>query len=402
MNVTLAPGPRSGELRIPASKSQAHRLLICAALAPSPSVLRLDGLSNDLSATIACLRALGARIETEEGRVRIFPARPDSGPERALFCGESGSTLRFLLPVAGALGVRAVFRREGRLPERPLFPLDRELSRHGMSLREDGPSLFCEGRLRPGQYALPGNVSSQFFSGLLFALPLLEGESRLTAEGPLESAGYVDMTLDALRGAGVRVFQEGGSFCTHGPQTYAPPFDTAVEGDWSNAAFFLCMGALSPRGVLVRGLKPDSRQGDRAAAELLRRFGAELAVREDGVFARGGRLHGTDLDASQIPDLVPALAALAACSEGRTRITGAGRLRLKESDRLASTAALLRGLGADAQELPDGLVVEGSAHLTGGTASACGDHRIAMAAAVCACRCEHPVTVLEAEAVEKS
>lgn len=399
MTVTLAPGARSGSVDIPASKSQAHRLLICAALSQKPVKLLCEGLSRDIEATAACLRALGAQIAFMPGSIRVCP-----GGERSsvLRCGESGSTLRFLLPVAGALGRSAEFRREGRLPDRPLFPLDRELRRHGMALTERGASLFCEGRLQPGAYSLPGDVSSQFFSGLLLALPLLGGESRLQTEGALQSAGYLDMTLDALRQSGIEIKRDDSGFLVPGGQRYALPETAAVEGDWSNAAFFLCMGALSEKGAAVRGLSAASRQGDRAIVPLLRQFGADVAVSEDAVLVRKSALRGCVIDAAQIPDLVPALAALAALAEGETRIEHAGRLRLKESDRLSSVCAMLRALGADCRELPDGLEIHGRPSLPGGAADACGDHRIAMAAALAACGCEGPVQLAGAEAVEKS
>ena len=401
MNAALRPGPLTGSLAAPASKSQAHRLLICAALSQRPVELHLDGLSNDISATIRCLEALGADIEVSGRAIRVSPGRPGDG-DALLFCGESGSTLRFLLPVVGALDARAVFCREGRLPERPLAPFDAVLAAHGMALREDGARLTAAGRLLPGDFELPGDVSSQYISGLLFALPLLSGESRIRIRGDVQSAGYVDLTLDALRLAGVEVFPEPGGFRVPGGQRYQLPRACAVEGDWSNAAFFLCMGALSPSGVRVTGLRPDSRQGDRAILDLLAKFGAEIDPQPDGAAVRRGRLRGAAVDAGQIPDLVPALAALAALCEGESVIPNAARLRLKESDRLATTARLLRSLGAEADERPDGLVIRGKPRLPGGTADACGDHRIAMAAAVLACGCAGPVTVTGAEAADKS
>jgi len=401
MNVTLRPGPLCGEISAPASKSQAHRLLICAALSQRPVTLHLDGSSNDIEATARCLEALGASMERSGHSICVTPGRP--GEDDALiFCGESGSTLRFLLPVVGALGARAIFCREGRLPERPLAPFDAVLAAHGMALREDGAHLLASGRLLPGDFELPGDISSQYSSGLLFALPLLSGESRIRIRGAVQSAGYIDLTLDALRLAGVEVFPEPGGFRVPGGQRYQLPRTCAVEGDWSNAAFFLCMGALSRAGVRVSGLRPDSRQGDRAVLDILARFGAEITPQPDGAVVRRGRLKGVPIDAGQIPDLVPPLAALAALCEGETVITNAARLRLKESDRLATTAQLLRSLGADADERPDGLVIRGAAQLPGGTADTCGDHRIAMAAAVLACGCAGPVTIRGAECADKS
>lgn len=402
MNRRLEPGPRSGGVKIPASKSQAHRLLICAALGEREVRLRCDGISKDIAATAACLNALGAGIREAEEGLYVRPIRRVPAGECALPCGESGTTLRFLLPIVGALGARAVFYREGRLPQRPLAPLDAELAAHGMKLEEDGALLRCGGKLRPGAYTLPGNVSSQYVSGLLLALPLLDGESRLQVTGTLESAPYVTMTEDVLQRAGVIIDKHNQDYIISGPQRCAMPDTLTVEGDWSNAAFFLVMGALSARGVCVRGMDRNSVQGDRAVLDILRDFGAEIAESGEEILVRRGVLRGQIVDAAPIPDLIPVLSVLAAAAEGETRIVNAGRLRLKESDRLASTSAMLRALGADIEELPDGLVIRGKPQLAGGTADSAGDHRIAMSAAAAACVCTQAVTVCGAECVRKS
>lgn len=395
-------GARSGCVRIPASKSQAHRLLICAALGVMPVTLACDGVSADIAATVACLNALGARITIAEDRIEVVPIeRVPDGP-CVLPCGESGSTLRFLLPVVGALGANAVFRMEGRLPARPLAPLDGELCAHGMELRKKYDLLACSGKLRPGDYALPGNVSSQYVSGLLLALPLLESGSRLAVTGAVESAAYITMTEDALRLAGVSFEKENRSYTIPGYQRPKLPGSLAVEGDWSNAAFFLAAGALSERGMQVMGLDPASSQGDRAVLDILQRFGAEVCELDGAVLIRRNVLRAVEIDASPIPDLIPVLSVVAAGTEGETRILNAARLRLKESDRLASTTAMLRALGAEVTELPDGLVIRGKEKLKGGTVDACGDHRIAMSAAVASCLCEEDVTVAGSECVKKS
>lgn len=395
-------GARCGCVRIPASKSQAHRLLICAALGTSPVTLRCDGVSADIAATVACLNALGARIAITDDRIDVAPiGRVPDGP-CVLPCGESGSTLRFLLPVVGALGANAVFRMEGRLPARPLAPLDAELCEHGMALRRKYDLLACNGKLTPGDYTLPGNVSSQYVSGLLLALPLLDGDSRLAVTGTVESAAYITMTEDALRLAGVEFDKENWNYAIPGSQRPRLPGVLAVEGDWSNAAFFLAAGALSERGMKVMGLDPASSQGDRAVLEILRRFGAEVYEQDGAVLIRRKSLRAVEIDAAPIPDLIPVLSVVAAGAEGETRIVNASRLRLKESDRLASTTAMLRALGAEVEELPDGLVIRGRETLRGGTVDACGDHRIAMSAAVASCLCEGDVTVMGSECVKKS
>ena len=408
MKVTITPSAARGIIEAPPSKSMAHRLLICAGLAEGISVITNVDLSRDIEATIACLRALGARIEYEKGRVNVRGTGlaglngPGTQTGAVLPCGESGTTLRLLLPLAGALGARVCFRREGRLWQRPLSPLDRELCDHGMRFAEDGELLYAEGSLRPGDYRLPGNVSSQFVSGLLLALPLLEGESRLTVTEPVESAAYIRMTEDALRLGGLRFAKEKWNYSIPGGQRPALSGAYRAEGDWSNAAFFLCMGALSEEGLRVRGLLEASSQGDRAVLELLRGFGALVETGEDGILVRRGALRGQVIDAAPIPDLIPVLSVLAAGAEGETRIVNAGRLRLKESDRLKTTAALLRDLGGTVEELKDGLVIHGRGSLRGGAVESAGDHRIAMSAAVASCLCREPVELSDGDCVAKS
>lgn len=398
----LTPGPRCGCVKIPASKSQAHRLLIVAALGEGETRLRCDGISKDIAATVACLKALGAEIREEDGALLVRPIRDLPAGECRLPCGESGSTLRFLLPVVGALGARAVFVREGRLPERPLSPLDRELCAHGMTLEAEGALLHCGGKLVPGAYSLPGNVSSQYISGLLLALPKLAGESRLAVTGPLESAAYVTMTEDALRLAGIQFDKHNDVYIINGMQKARLPETLTVEGDWSNAAFFLALGALSPQGMKVMGMDRRSSQGDRAVLEILRRFGAEIAEEGTDLLIRRGTLRAQVIDAAPIPDLIPVLSVVAAVAEGETHIVNAGRLRLKESDRLRSTTAMLSALGAQIEEQPEGLVIGGKPQLLGGTVDTVGDHRIAMSAAVAASVCTGNVTVEGAECVQKS
>lgn len=396
MNLTLSPSPLSGTIPAIPSKSQAHRLLICAALAKTPTSLGCQGTSRDIEATAACLSAMGAQMTRTDGGFEIAPG-PVQSP-CVLPCGESGSTLRFLLPVAAALGLDAAFPMEGRLSQRPLAPLDRELEAHGAVLSRPEPAvLHCGGQLRPGDYTLPGNVSSQYISGLLFALPLLDAPSTLTVTGTVESAPYIAMTLDALRQFGVEVSVENQVY--HIPACgYQSPGRAAVEGDWSNAAFWLCAGALG-RGITVTGLNPNSLQGDKAVFDLLARFGAKT---EAGTAAASGPLRPLEIDAAAIPDLVPVLSVVAAAAPGTTRIYNAGRLRLKESDRLETVWRLLTHLGAEAEQTADGLLIHGGRPLTGGTVDSCNDHRIAMAAAVASTLCTGPVTVLDAGAVAKS
>ena len=386
MTKLIEPGARRGEVRATASKSQAHRYLICAALTGHTVRVENAGSSQDIRATRDCL---GALLNTDGGACRLD-------------CGESGTTLRFLLPLAGALGVDAEFILRGRLPERPIEPLARELCAHGMSIERQGNILRCSGALHPGAFTLPGDVSSQFISGLLMALPKLSGDSTLHITGQLQSAPYVAMTLEALRLSGISVTATDGGYHISGGQSYDAPETMAVEGDWSNAAPFLCMGALSRGGVAVTGLNLESVQGDKAIVQILRELGAVIDVGDDRVSVRRGTLRGAVIDAAMIPDIIPALAALCAAADGETRIVNAGRLRLKESDRLGGTARLLRALGADARVDGDSLIIRGRPELSGGMAETESDHRMAMAAAVAACACRGAVTVTDPGCVKKS
>ena len=386
MTRLIEPGARRGEVRAPASKSQAHRYLICAALTEHPVRVENAGGAQDIRATRECLSAL---LNTDGGT-------------RNLDCGESGTTLRFLLPLAGALGADAEFMLRGRLPERPIEPLARELCTHGMSIERQGNILRCSGALRPGAFTLPGDVSSQFISGLLMVLPKLNGDSTMNITGQLQSAPYIAMTLEALRLSGISIIENDGSYYIPGGQSYDAPEVMTVEGDWSNAAPFLYMGALSRSGVTVTGLNVDSIQGDRAIVPILRELGARVEVRCDRVSVRRGALHGVTIDAAMIPDIIPALAALAAAADGETKIINAGRLRLKESDRLSGTARLLRTLGADARVDGDSLIIHGGPELAGGMAETESDHRMAMAAVVAACACRGAVTVTDPGCVNKS
>lgn len=402
MKRTIPPGARTGRVHIPASKSQAHRLLICAALGEEKTEVVCDGISADIAATAKCLSALGAAVEETEAGFLVSPIKKVPEGRCELYCGESGSTLRFLLPVVGALGVQAAFHREGRLPQRPLAPLDAVLTAHGMTLSEDGDLLLCSGQLQAGDYEIAGNVSSQYISGLLMALPRLAGESTLTVTGTLESAAYVAMTEDALRLSGVEFSKNGASYAIPGGQRFRLPVRTAVEGDWSNAAFFLCMGALAKEGIRVEGLNLKSSQGDRGVLDVLRAFGAAVSEEENAVTVRRGTLRGVTVDASPIPDLIPVLSVVASVAAGETRVENAYRLRLKESDRLQSTANLLRALGGRVEEKEDGLVITGVPTLHGGAVETQNDHRLAMSAAVAACAAMGEVTVDNDACVAKS
>ena len=388
MNVTITPAALGGAVTPPPSKSQAHRLIIAAAL--SDGVCRLSNveLSQDIQATLRCMRTLDADASADGTVIRGADLVDgfETPPPEIMDCGESGSTLRFLIPVALALKGGGRFTGHGRLMERPQEPYFRLFTEKGIAWSLENGVLAVEGRLTPGVYALPGDVSSQFITGLLYALPLLEGDSELVLTTALESRGYVDMTLDALRTFGVRVEEtEPGVFAIPGRQRYQSK-ELAVEADWSNAAFWYAANFLGAQ-VDIQNLNPDSVQGDRQIGALYWKL------------ARPGDV---DIDLSQCPDLAPPLAAMAAVRKGTTRFVNAGRLRIKESDRLHTIAQTLNILGAKARVGEDTLTLEGVDSLEGGTVDGCNDHRIAMMAAAAAVACKQPVTILGAECVKKS
>ena len=400
MELTLSPRPIGGRIAAVASKSQAHRLMICAALADRATKIFCAEPSQDLDASARALAALGADFAYRNGAYTVYPMEMPRG-DNVLDCGESGTTLRLLLPVVGALGVSATFRLHGRLAERPLSPLWEAMEAHGCRLsRPSADTVRCEGRLDGDRWEIAGNVSSQFISGLLLALPLTGEESDIMLTTPLESAPYADLTVQTLRQFGVEASRTEAGW--HIPQGwgYTSCGKAAVEGDWSNAAFWLCAGAIYAP-VTVEGLSLSSVQGDRAILSVLERFGAKVEADEGGVTVTPGDLRGVELDARDIPDLVPPIASVAACAQGTTRIFGAERLRRKESDRLQSVAAALSALGAGVEITTDGLLIRGS-RLTGGVVDSQNDHRIAMMAAIAACACTRPITLRSAEAVNKS
>ncbi len=369
MDITILPGTLSGTVSAIPSKSQAHRLLICAAFASSDTALLCPETNRDIEATIGCLRALGADIRHTDLGYSVTPIARI--PENAtLNCCESGSTLRFMLPIVGALGVDATFQMEGRLPNRPLSPLWEEMERMGCVLcRPTADTIRCRGKLKPGTYTIDGGVSSQFITGLLFALPLIDGETSLEVTGRLESKPYLDMTREAIR-----LFSY-----PHCPS----PGTITVEGDWSNGAFFLAAKALG-NPVAVTNLNPDSPQGDRAVMDILWQLDAGSPT-----------VSGAD-----IPDLVPILAVVAAAKQGAV-FTDIRRLRLKESDRVVTVIEMIEKLGGKAEATENTLTVLGTG-LTGGTVNSHNDHRIAMAAAIASTVCSASITIIGAEAVKKS
>lgn len=404
MDIYVANRPLAGSIRAISSKSDVHRFLFAAALAGGHASVNFTTLSDDIAASIAALRALGAGI-TLSGADGSYTAEIDGivEPQKnaLLDAAECGTTARLLLPVAAALGGGFTLTGKPGLAARPFDALCAALAAHGVQLDRDRLPITGHGRLQSGVYTIRGDVSSQYISGLLFALPRLAGDSEIRLTTPLVSAGYVDMTLDTLARFGVRVEKTKTGFFIPGGQTFTPVCSYIAEGDWSNAGYFLAAGALGGN-VTVTGLSTDSRQRDRRLLDLLMQAGAAVTRHPNGsITVSGGSLRGIDADGEDIPDALPMLVGVLATAAGESCITGAARLRLKESDRIATTAAMLTALGGDVTARADGFAVRG-ARLGGGIVDAANDHRIAMTAAVLAAATEDGVTIRGAEAVNKS
>ena len=403
MTVYIRPGPPpSGVLAAPPSKSMAHRAVLCAALADGES--RLTGLahSQDIDATLAAAAALGAQVEAGESWARIAGAAPLQAPAAPVDCCESGSTLRFLIPLAALTGRPVAFTGRGRLMQRPQSVYQELFASQGLRFEQEGDTLTVAGPLRPGCFSLAGDVSSQFISGLLFALPLLDGDSRLCLKPPVESRSYIEMTRAAQSRFGVAsAWLDEYTLAVPGGQAYRPR-DMAIEGDWSQAAFPAALGVLAG-DVTVTGLEPGTLQGDAVILDILRRCGGRAEAVPGGVRFQKSALHGTKIDLADCPDLGPILMALGLLCEGETVITNAGRLRLKESDRIAAMEQELRKLGGRIESDGGTVTVRRSAmHAPAGPLWGHNDHRVVMSLTVLAAAAGLPVQIDGAEAVAKS
>lgn len=412
--ITLKRPKLKGLIEAIPSKSHVHRLLIAAALYGNDTTINFGATpSADILATIDCLKALNSKITFDDNSINIKnESTVIKNNTVELFCNESGSTFRFLIPVVCALGINSKFHPRGRLPQRPLSPLREELISHGADIDEVGTLPFCtKGKLRGGKYTIAGNISSQYITGLLFALPLLDEPSEIIITGKLESKPYVDMTLEVLNHFGVSInVKDDNHILIAGKSKNKKCTEHLIfnaDGDWSNAAFWLVAGALGNE-ITVSKLRTNSTQGDKMIYTLLENFGANVQIThlENDLYnitVSKNELHAIDIDASDIPDLVPILSLVAAHAKGITRIYNAQRLKIKESDRLATVHELLSTLGAKITETEDGLLIEGNNKLLlGGVVSSHNDHRIAMTAAIASTTSENEVTILGAEAVNKS
>ncbi len=400
-DVKFSPFVPNGTVNVPPSKSDVHRAIICAAMANGVSRISPVALSNDIKATIGCIKALGADAVLENNVLTVDGTNMYKNKTALLDCGESGSTLRFFIPIAAVGNINATFVGKGKLPQRPIGIFTEALPKAGTVCKtEGGLPLEIKGQLKSGIFEIPGNVSSQFITGLLLALPILESDSEIVLTSPLESVGYIAMTIRTMKQFGVNIQATEKGWHIKGGQSYKT-CDYTTDGDWSQAAFFMVLGAVSGK-VTVKGVAKDSTQGDKKCAEILARFGAKVTQLDNEVTVEKGELKAITIDASQIPDLVPVLSVCAAFAEGTTKIINAERLRIKECDRLKATAELLNNLGGKVKELSDGLEITGVSSLKGGNVNGYNDHRIVMSAAVCAARSDEDITATFAMSINKS
>lgn len=400
-DVKFSPFVPNGTVNVPPSKSDVHRAIICAAMANGVSRISPVALSNDIKATIGCIKALGADAVLENNVLTVDGTNMYKNKTALLDCGESGSTLRFFIPIAAVGNINATFVGKGKLPQRPIGIFTEALPKAGTVCKtEGGLPLEIKGQLKSGIFEIPGNVSSQFITGLLLALPILEGDSEIVLTSPLESVGYIAMTIRTMKQFGVNIDTTEKGWHIKGGQSYKT-CDYTTDGDWSQAAFFMVLGAIGGK-VTVKGVAKDSTQGDKKCAEILARFGAKVTQLDNEVTVEKGELKAITIDASQIPDLVPVLSVCAAFAEGTTKIINAERLRIKECDRLKATAELLNNLGGKVKELSDGLEITGVSSLKGGNVNGYNDHRIVMSAAVCAARSDEDITATFAMSINKS
>ncbi len=392
--VEITPKKLTGKVKIPSSKSFAHRFLIASALAKGSSLIDNIYLSKDVIATAKGLENIGAIVKLNDDFCEINGEKCGelSGGKVEIDCFESGSTLRFLIPIVAALGLNATFFGAGKLPERPIDIYIRELSKKGINFDYNNTLPFSiSGKLQSGTYNIEGDVSSQFITGLLFALPILNGDSRIVLLSELQSKPYIDITIDCLKKFGIEIVAEENSYFIKGGQEYSP-CNCEVEGDYSQSAFFLVANALSCE-IDVLGLQKNSLQGDKKILEIIRKISYNKI---------DGKLESFCVDGKNCPDIVPILAVLASFCNGRSIIKNVSRLRIKESDRLTAIVDNISKLGGAIFVENDQLVIDGVDSFHGGKVNSYNDHRIAMAMAIAAVKSTGKVTIIDAECVEKS
>lgn len=403
--ITIGNGPLQGAVKIPPSKSMSHRAIMAAALANGKSTINNLIFSKDIIATIACMRNIGAEIEIKDNSVQIKGTGGVTLKNRVFYCEESGSTIRFMIPI-GMMDQSneepIVFHGEGRLKTRPMTPYFDIFNEK--NIKYDYPNslpLTIWGNLQSGEYKLPGDVSSQFVTGLMYALALADKPSVIKMTSKLESKSYVDMTIDVLKSFGVAINNENyQSFDVPGNVEFTAR-EYTVEGDYSQVAFFIVAGLIN-NDLLLHGLKESSLQGDREILNIVKRMNGNIEFIDGTLHVKKSKTIATDIDMSEIPDMLPAISVLAALSEGTTRLYNGQRIRLKESDRIKAMYTELTKLGAKIEETEDGLLITGVKRLSGGNVEGWNDHRIVMALAVAATICDEPVGITDAHAITKS
>ncbi len=409
MEIITGGKPFRGEIAIPPSKSISHRAIIAAGLSESPCKVHTALDADDIEATLDCLLALGVESQVEKSskaNMALDIALEGCGArwnnESILKSRESGSTLRFMIPVAMVTEGKRTFEGSGRLVERPITPYIDMFDQTGLAYEYSGRlPLQVDGVLENGTYTIPGDISSQFITGLIMALPVIDGDSSVEIEGELESASYVDLTLDVLEAFGVKVEKTQSGFSIKGNQKYKA-CDYEVEGDFSQAGFFIAAGLLGDEPLVLKNLSKDSKQGDKAMIEIARSMGGVIEWQGDDLVVYPSELKGAVIDLKDCPDLGPAVSVLGALAKGRTTVINAERLRIKESDRLAAMTSELKKLGAHINETPDGLIIDGVKTLMGAKVEGWNDHRIVMALTVAGIKTFGSIRIDGAEAVKKS
>jgi 3-phosphoshikimate 1-carboxyvinyltransferase len=401
MYALVSPGPLSGTVVIPPSKSMTHRAIIAASLAKGKSVIHNAAANDDIAATITAMSKIGVKIVSNGSQLIVNGvSRIVVSDDNFFDCNESGSTLRFIIPILALSKEKIVFTGKPGLMKRPISAYDTICREHGLNYQQTEKAIMVSGSLTAGVYVVPGAVSSQFVTGLMFALPLLRGDSEIRIQGPLESKEYVDMTIDILWRFGIAIEERGSSYLIRGNQSYVAT-GVQIESDHSQMAFFAAAGVLSG-DIFCKGVNPVSLQPDRRIISVIAAMKGQYEIRDGGILFRRSCLQGTTIDVSQCPDIGPIIAVLGACAEGVTVIDNAQRLRFKESNRLQTTQDVLKAFGVDVEATDSSLIIHGRPVLEAGVIDAAPDHRIVMSAVIAATRCQKQVLIRHAEAVNKS
>jgi len=404
LNVTVTPkSVLIGEIWAPPSKAHTHRALFAGLLSRGVTTIMNPLSCDDTEATTAAISSLGAKLERGPNVWAVHGNGRPTALRKEIQCGESGVTLRFTIPIASLTGEKIKFSGQEGLMGRPIGPLAEAMKQLGVDVEESRNGVVVEGGPpKGGRVSIPGDVSSQFISGLLLAAPLMEGELNLELTSPLESKSYVSLTIDVMKRHGVEVSSNGKMSTFSVPLQLYKPVVHKVSGDFSSAAFAMSAAAITDSKLLIRGLSRDSHEPDSVMVGILSRMGVEARSLPEGVLVEGARLTGISVDLRDCPDLGPIVAVLGCYAKGRTQITGAGRLRYKESNRLEAIASELGALGADIEETEDGLIMFGPCPLEAGIVDSHDDHRIAMALSIAAIRAKDQVVIKHAECVNKS